>query len=552
MRSKLRIAAVIALVIASAHPASAQDPKPFTAAAWREDVRTIARELPARHPDAFFRVTRERWDSAVAATETSIATMTRNQAMVALMELVALVKDGHTSIQPLFDAQSGVRYYPVEFYQFDDGLFIRSAAPAHGDLAGARVIRFGRATADQAVAAATRVLPHENEWWARRWAPSLLALVEIADGLGLVADMELLPLVIERNGRRDTVTIQPVGRLAPAGHNPNGPIDRSAWSDMRGSGQPPLWLRQTSRPYWSHYDPQEQTLYVSYRAVVTMPPPASNADFWRSVFALADSVPVARFVLDIRENTGGNSFFNRQVVRGIVARPQLDQADKLFVIIGGRTFSAAMNLARDLEQWTSATFVGEPTGNAAYFFGDHQQIRLPNSGLTVNVSSLIWPPYDPRDRREFLAPAIYTPLTSADYRANVDPALQAIRTRTTAPSIAGRVEAAVQHGDTLVAARLLAEARADVANRFRSPEADVNALGYRLLNAQRVREAIAVFRLNTREFPRSANVWDSLGEALIVAGQREAGVAAYRRALEIDPQFRSSQDALRRLGLEPQ
>jgi cytochrome c-type biogenesis protein CcmH/NrfG len=91
-----------------------------------------------------------------------------------------------------------------------------------------------------------------------------------------------------------------------------------------------------------------------------------------------------------------------------------------------------------------------------------------------------------------------------------------------------------------------------VANRFRSPEADVNALGYRLLNAQRVREAIAVFRLNTREFPRSANVWDSLGEALIVAGQREAGVAAYRRALEIDPQFRSSQDALRRLGLEPQ
>jgi hypothetical protein len=270
------------------------------------------------------------------------------------------------------------------------------------------------------------------------------------------------------------------------------------------------------------------------------------------VFALADSAPVARFVLDIRENTGGNSFFNRQVVRGIVARPQLDQADKLFVIIGGRTFSAAMNLARDLEQWTSATFVGEPTGNAAYFFGDHQQIRLPNSGLTVNVSSLIWPPYDPRDRREFLAPAIYTPLTSADYRANVDPALQAIRTRTTAPSIAGRVEAAVQHGDTLVAARLLAEARTEVANRFRSPEADVNALGYRLLNAQRVREAIAVFRLNTREFPRSANVWDSLGEALIVAGQREAGVAAYRRALEIDPQFRSSQDALRRLGLEPQ
>jgi hypothetical protein len=547
MRVPISTVGSLAFLIATS-PVVAQSVAPFNAAAWREDVRVIARELPARHPDAFFRVSHERWDSAVAATEQGIAGMTRNQALVALMQLVALVQDGHTSIQPLFDAEAAVRYYPVEFYRFDDGLFIRSAAPEHRDLAGARVLRIGRASADEALAAAARILPHENDWWATRVAPNLLGLAELLDGMGLVSDMESLPLVVERNGRRDTVSVRPAGRLAGGGHGPNGPIDRTGWVDMRETGTAPLWLQQPGRPYWSRYEPDDRTLYVAYRGVVSLPPPESNAEFWRSVFALADSLPLARLVLDIRENTGGNSFHNRQVVRGIVARPQLDRADKLFVIAGGRTFSAAMNLARDLEQWTNATFVGEPTGNAAYFFGDHVQVRLPASGLVLNVSTLTWPPYDPRDRRDFLAPAIYAPLTSAEYRANIDPAIRAIREAATTPSLAQSLEAAVMRGDTLAGARLIAEARAAVTNRFRTPEAEVNALGYRLLNAHHRPEAIAVFRLNAGAFPASANVWDSLGEALLVDGQRDAAIAAYRHALDIEPDYPPSVEALRRIS----
>jgi len=84
-------------------------------------------------------------------------------------------------------------------------------------------------------------------------------------------------------------------------------------------------------------------------------------------------------------------------------------------------------------------------------------------------------------------------------------------------------------------------------NRFGSPEAEVNTLGYRLLPTNRA-AAIAVFKLNARAFPQSANTWDSLGEALIENGQREEGIAAYRKALQLDPRMPSAIDALRRLG----
>ena len=152
-----RIPLLAVLVLLAAGPARAQDhppsgapaqPAAFDPVAWRGDLQLIARELPARHPDAFYRMTRASWDSAVGATDGRLATMTRNQAMVAFMELVALVRDGHTSINPIFDPAIGVRYYPLEFATFEDGLYVRSAAPEYAALAGARVLRVGRVSAD--------------------------------------------------------------------------------------------------------------------------------------------------------------------------------------------------------------------------------------------------------------------------------------------------------------------------------------------------------------------------------------------------------------------
>ncbi len=65
------------------------------------------------------------------------------------------------------------------------------------------------------------------------------------------------------------------------------------------------------------------------------------------------------------------------------------------------------------------------------------------------------------------------------------------------------------------------------------PEATLNAVGYRLLQTENVPEAIEAFRANTEAYPKSANVYDSLGEAQERAGQLEQALASYRRAAAI-------------------
>lgn len=78
-------------------------------------------------------------------------------------------------------------------------------------------------------------------------------------------------------------------------------------------------------------------------------------------------------------------------------------------------------------------------------------------------------------------------------------------------------------------------------------EAQLNRLGYVLLQHEKNREAIAIFRLNAERFPRSANVWDSLAEAYMRDGQRELAIAHYRKALALDPKNDNAAKMLEKL-----
>ena len=66
-------------------------------------------------------------------------------------------------------------------------------------------------------------------------------------------------------------------------------------------------------------------------------------------------------------------------------------------------------------------------------------------------------------------------------------------------------------------------------------ESSINAMGYRHLENGEIEAAISVFQLNTDTFPRSANTWDSLGEAIMTKGDHETAIRYYRRSLELDP-----------------
>jgi hypothetical protein len=67
-------------------------------------------------------------------------------------------------------------------------------------------------------------------------------------------------------------------------------------------------------------------------------------------------------------------------------------------------------------------------------------------------------------------------------------------------------------------------------------ESELNTLGYQLLYGdRRAGDAIEIFKLNTMEHPVSSNVFDSLGEAYRVNGERNLAIISYTKAILLDP-----------------
>jgi len=56
-----------------------------------------------------------------------------------------------------------------------------------------------------------------------------------------------------------------------------------------------------------------------------------------------------------------------------------------------------------------------------------------------------------------------------------------------------------------------------------------------LLQVDKVKESIEIFKLNVEEYPESGNVYDSLGEAYMIDGNNELAIKNYEKSVELDP-----------------
>lgn len=79
-------------------------------------------------------------------------------------------------------------------------------------------------------------------------------------------------------------------------------------------------------------------------------------------------------------------------------------------------------------------------------------------------------------------------------------------------------------------------------------EANVNAVGYHLLNTGRTAEAIEIFKLNVAMFPEAWNTYDSLGEAYMKANKKKAAIKNYQRSVELNPENKGGREALAKLA----
>ena len=102
-------------------------------------------------------------------------------------------------------------------------------------------------------------------------------------------------------------------------------------------------------------------------------------------------------------------------------------------------------------------------------------------------------------------------------------------------SIAETLSATIATSGIDQAAQQYHQLRVAKATNYNLDEDELNALGYQLVQANKLKQAIRIFQLNVEAYPNSGNTYDSLGEAYMDDGNKLQAIANYKRSLQLNP-----------------
>lgn len=392
-----------------AKPKDDARPPTVTKEEWRQDLRTFAEQLPKRHKNLYHAVSREQFERAVADLDAAIPTLQDHEIIVRLHLIAALVGDGHTGVHlPAY-----FKRYPLALYWFGDDLRVIAASPDYEKALGARVVKIGALGIDEVQTRVNRCFPsaeNENAWYVLGTSPAFLVVPEVLHALGVVPDLEKALFTLEdESGTPFTLEIAPIEVRVV-----NGVPTLGLKSAAKGE---PLFRQKPGEKFWFTYLPDGKTVYANFRGYDGL---GANA---KALFRLVDANPTSRLVIDMRQNGGGDFFEGRKhLIRAVKERPAINTKGHLFVIVGRRTFSAALANAIDFRKDTNAILVGEPIGERPNSYSENDEMTLPNSRLVVSYSTRYYKFLD-EDVPAVIPDKRIDP-TWTDFRAGRDPVLE--------------------------------------------------------------------------------------------------------------------------------
>jgi len=513
---------------------------------WREDLRFLAAQMRLKHKSLFHTMTETEFNQAVEKLDADIPRLNDDQIFIRFLQIMAMVRDGHSGfdIRPI-PPPDLKDHIAVRFVRYADGIYVRAAAAEYADMVAGKVVKVGSSGWQEAIQRLDSIESHDpgNNGEQLAWsAKTSLNCPRLLYGLGLTQSRDSAEFTIEKNGQSRIFTLKagvPIGEWYLNSVPPD-------WVDARpGSVPVPLAQQHEDKHYWFTYLPDQHAVYFQFNLVINQNG-EPLADFAGRLATAVEQPSVERLVIDLRNNTGGDNTLLRPLLVALI-RSKVNRRGGIFAITGPTTFSAAQNFVNRLENYTEAIYVGEPTSENVNFYGDPAGITLPHSHLEAAVSRLWWQDKDPRDKRAATFPEFAIEPTFRDYVAGTDPALQYALTAPKPETIQEALEGSLSAGIDAVFARYKAYV-SDPAHKFLlDPEERVNSLGYKLLSAKRIPEAIVIFEVNARNHPNSSNAYDSLGEAYANARDKQRALDAYRKSVELNPENTSAKHVIEQI-----
>ncbi|MDQ2812973.1 MAG: S41 family peptidase [Actinomycetota bacterium] len=362
---------------------------------WRADITYLASELPHRHVGGLLQVRRPAWNGAAARLEARVPWLSDGQVIVGMARMVAMLHDDETQV--LLPAGTS---FPFRLTWAGGKLYLVSVPRAERDLLGAQILEVGGQTIAQVLSRIASVIDDQDPGLLQdEEAGYLRSFPPLLYWLGVTRSPDWAAFTVRAvDGVRSVLRLSAVTHVRAA--------------DLASIPQP-LYLRDQDKPYWLQVLSSQRAVYLKYNE-------CRNDNGFQQLAIRALAVlrrqPSYRLIVDLRDNSGGDTEPFTSLIGALTADPALHRRDRIFGLVNQYTDSSATLDAYNLGQVPNALLIGQPPGDPINEYGNESSFTLPNSGITVLYTTKVV--NDPSRRLAtpdiVVAPTIRQVLTGAD------------------------------------------------------------------------------------------------------------------------------------------
>jgi hypothetical protein len=384
--------------------------------AWAGDLNYLQKRIIEVHYALDDVITKDDFNRLFDKLKSSINTLSDEQIVVEIMKIMGSLGSGHNFVIPTTPKIGSLKKLPIQFYQFDDGMFIVDAEADFEEWIGLKVENIGETSIEEALEKTNLVNARDNEMQTLWLGPLFLVMPDVLYGLGIVENNDLVTITgTDSNGKSQKLTMKPISWNF-TGFPKTPPLIKDPQ---------PIYLSKIDNPYWYKSMLDDNLLYVQFNDVVDKEE-QSLEDFSLELQNLTEQNKTQFLILDLRHNSGGNGAIRNHMLKLLVKFEARNLEGKVFVLMGRGTYSAAQNLLTEISVQTNAILVGERSSSKPSFIGESGWFQLPYSGLIGVAASQYHNSSEAEDFRKWIAPHIPVSLSSKDYFNGQDKALNII------------------------------------------------------------------------------------------------------------------------------
>ena len=356
---------------------------------WRADLGELVVQLSERHVDLHHALSRESFVEATEDLYERIPAMELHEILVGFSQLVAMVGDGHTSLDPADQRGMEFGYLPLRLWGFDDGIYVIAAFEEYESLLGRRLRQIDGTAIEEVIQRVGSTISADNPMEQEYTAPFLLNRPELLPALGITEAAKQAKFSFVDGSE---VTLAAIGVSA---------FDRGPWitaNPLYEGGSParmrlnylfatPVMIEHLGKYYWFSYLEESAALFFQFNTCWDQGRANPLDKVLEDFFQFLDEHPVERVIIDMRQNPGGEPMTAAPLIEGLAARKRLGEEGRLFVLTGRRTFSAAVTNTADLRRLAGARLVGEAPRGKPNHPGEGRDIVLEQTGVVAAVST---------------------------------------------------------------------------------------------------------------------------------------------------------------------